>query len=239
MSDSADRPLHVLVTRPEPAASRTAGHLRDLGFEASVAPLTDIQPLRPSIAIEGPHLAVATSANAFLANAPLGFSFHHIRDFICVGERTARAGVDWGLPEPVIVAPDASGLIDRAEDARLELNRWPLAYFAGRERSPKLERSFGQMGAHYRVFETYAAPAISAPFQNIKLKQMDAVLVMSPRAAELFGERWTDDHTPVAVCISPAAKDRLPSPLADLARVSPEPNFQSLLGSLVDLAGGL
>lgn len=234
MIGRSDRPLQVLVTRPEPSASLTAAHLIDLGFEAKVAPLTSIEPLRPPMLIDGRVRVIATSANAFLADAPQGFAFHHVQDFICVGEKTARAGVDWGLPDPAIVAPDAATLIERAAEAGFELTRWPITYLAGRERSPQIERALGEMGAQYRVFETYCAPAVLDPFLNIEAGQADVALIMSPRAAQLFGERWSQEQVPMLACISPAARDALPDGFLNRSVVSAEPNFQSLLACLFD-----
>ncbi|MEM1366327.1 MAG: uroporphyrinogen-III synthase [Pseudomonadota bacterium] len=236
MTHNAAGPLRVLVTRPEPAASRTARHLCELGFDAVAAPLTEVRPLSPRMALDSGHRALATSANAFLGDPPPFFPFEKIRDFICVGEKTARAGVDWGLPDPSIVAPDAATLIERTREAGLHLSRWPIAYFAGSQRMPFLERAMDADGTHYRVFETYEAPALEKPFDNLDQSCVDVVLLMSPRAGNLFGQGWSRQHRPKLLCMSEAVRESLPVELQPHAAISDEPNFQSLLEALVALA---
>ena len=231
-----DGRLCVLVTRPEPSAGRTADHLRDLGFATIVAPLPKIEPLAPRMALDEQHRYVATSANAFLAPPPQGFQFNQTRDFICVGEKTARAGVSWGLPDPTIVAPDVRTLLERTNAAGLKITRWPIAYFAGRDRSPQIEEALDEAAARYQVFETYRAPPIARPFEGIDLAQIDAVLLMSPRAAERFGGAWDSDFSVIALCLSDNVRASLPWVIGRTALVSDQPNFQSLLHSLERLA---
>ncbi|MEO0637036.1 MAG: uroporphyrinogen-III synthase [Pseudomonadota bacterium] len=233
MTGRIGQSFHVLITRPEPAASRTAQRLRDLGFETSVAPLTELLPLAPRIALSERCRVIATSANAFMADPPDGFPADLIHDFICVGEQTARASVAWGLPQPSIVAPDAETLIARASEAGIDLKRWPVVYFAGRYRSLTLEEELSRMAAVYEVYETYEARAVPDPFQAVDLGTIHAVLLMSPRAAEQFSAALDEGEQMKSVCISDAARDRLSERLRRLAVVAAEPSFDSMLRCLM------
>ena len=56
----------VLVTRPLPAATRTADRLRVQGYVPLLLPLTEIVPLNPTVPEGTFNAFVATSANALV-----------------------------------------------------------------------------------------------------------------------------------------------------------------------------
>src|SRR5262245_13671221 len=85
--------LRVLVTRPEPGASRTARRLAEQGFEPVVLPLTEIRPLPADHFPDSANIdaVAATSANA-IRHAPRRLiSTLTGKPVFAVGGGTARA----------------------------------------------------------------------------------------------------------------------------------------------------
>jgi uroporphyrinogen-III synthase len=89
--------MRLLVTRPEPDASRTAQTLRARGHEVLVAPLFETQVIAADI--KGPYGAVlVTSANAAraISRHPRFASVRALPAFV-VGNRTAEVARDAGF----------------------------------------------------------------------------------------------------------------------------------------------
>ncbi|MDA4637080.1 uroporphyrinogen-III synthase, partial [Escherichia coli] len=81
----------VLVTRPLPAATRTADRLRVQGYVPLLLPLTEIVPLNPTVPEGTFNAFVATSANALVhASEALLAPYLQLPCFT-VGEATADA----------------------------------------------------------------------------------------------------------------------------------------------------
>ena len=163
--------LKVAVFRASDDAAGTQTLLAARGFEAVLAPVTEIVAL-PASTPTGPFdFVVATSARAFstalsLAKLP----------FFVVGERTAEAARRAGFsPHPP--AQDVAALIPRLPGGR-------ALYLAGRDRKPDLEAA---LAGRIAVLEVYAAEARPGwtPHQALAVAQADAALHYSPRAAAL------------------------------------------------------
>lgn len=102
----------VLVTRPEPGASRTAGRLRAAGYEPVVLPLTRVVPVGidhwpdPSA-----YCAVAvTSANAVRCAPPALLVSLTGKRCYAVGAATARAAREAGFEVMDVEAGDGAAL---------------------------------------------------------------------------------------------------------------------------------
>lgn len=98
--------MRVLVTRPEPGATRTAAHLAALGHAAVVAPLLEIEPVSPALP-EGPFDALAfTSPNGVEA-------YGRVEDLpvFAVGPRTAEAARRQGFDDVRDCDGDAIALV--------------------------------------------------------------------------------------------------------------------------------
>src|SRR4051794_30285056 len=101
--------MRLLVTRPEPHATRTAHALRVHGHEVLIAPLLSTQTIEAEFA--GPYAAVLmTSANAAraLAAHPRAGELSELPAFT-VGARSAEAARAIGFTE---VAPADGALAD-------------------------------------------------------------------------------------------------------------------------------
>lgn len=177
----------VLVTRSEPGATRTAGRLRQLGFEPLVLPLSATKPLAvDGAAVPDDAAAVAvTSANA-LRHAPPGL-IDRLAALAChaVGERTAVAAQAAGFHIVKAGPGDAAGLADAIAP---QLVGKRLVYLCGRERFSLFEDRLAEAGVRITAIETYDTVAVE-PSDAMVLSLLggrpaDAVLLYSVKAAE-------------------------------------------------------
>lgn len=177
----------VLVTRPEPGATRTAGRLRQLGLEPLVLPLSATKPLAvDGAAVPDDAAAVAvTSANA-LRHAPPEL-IGRLAALAChaVGERTAAAAQAAGFRAVEAGPGDAAGL---AEAIAPQLAGKRLVYLCGRERFPLFEDRLAEAGVRITAIETYDTVAVEPPdataLSLLGGRPADAVLLYSVKAAE-------------------------------------------------------
>lgn len=230
----------VLVTRPDPGATRTARRLEALGFEPVLLPLSETQPLpvaRESVPTNATAVAV-TSANA-LRHAPSGL-VERLSHLPChaVGARTAEGARKAGFSSVNEGPGDAAGLADMIA---IELGKATLAYLCGRVRMPDFERRLGANGIKVVPIETYDTIALSPPppfvRQQLGGQPVDAVLIYSARAAAAFGTLM-EMHAEADYLIRGATcfclSGRIASALGDgfNVEVAPDPNEDALLDLL-------
>ncbi len=207
----------VLVTRPQPAGSRTAAKLASMGYEPVLLPLSRIVALSFALP-DGPFSALTvTSANAF----------HHINTerlkpfldlpLFAVGQGTAQAARKAGFGQVIDGGGDAVRL---AATMRRDLPQQSrVLYLAGRVRQPVFEDEMraARLDMHVaNVYDTemipYSAPALldvlhGAPFV--------AVMLYSGVAATSFVEAMREitlpfDEKTRFLCISDRVADQLP-----------------------------
>jgi len=145
--------VRVLVTRPEPGASRTARRLETLGFQPVLLPLTETSALPAEVTIGGDPVAVAvTSANA-VRHAPKVL-IAALANLPChaVGKRTAEACRAAGFVSVTDGPGDAEALADAIADG---LAGKAIVYLCGRIRFPGFEQRLAAAGAHVQAIETY------------------------------------------------------------------------------------
>jgi uroporphyrinogen-III synthase len=176
----------ILITRPEPGASRTAGRLREAGYEPVVLPLTRIERLNFEIP-DGPFDAVVlTSAQALdgVHTAPFASL-----PMIVVGDMTAKAAGEAGFTRIQTASGSAESVAALAVSTFKPHSR--LLYLCGKVRRPELESLLGEAGFIVTAVETYNAAPIDHEFGNLSAiidgKPFDAVILMSAVTAELFG----------------------------------------------------
>lgn len=199
------RPVaRVLVTRPMPAARRSAERIAGLGHEVHMAPLLAFRPLPPDAgalpAADRVGALAVTSARAFeaLAGMALPGGYSDLPVF-AVGGATADAARAAGFRRVAGAEGSLSGLVARIAAAR---PRAPVLYLAGRERSGDLAADLGRAGLDCLLVETYAME----PLDEIPLP------VRSALAAG-------DDSTPV---LAPVYSRRSGAALAEALRRWPE-----------------
>ncbi|KAA3451211.1 uroporphyrinogen III synthase [Mesorhizobium sp. SARCC-RB16n] len=178
--------LRVLVTRPEPGASRTARKLEEMGFEPLLLPLTETMALPVDAkAVPDDVAAVAiTSANA-VRHAPgdLVAALSHLPCH-AVGKRTAEAARKAGFLSVSEGPGDAEAL---AEGMAIAFSGKTIIYLCGRVRFPAFEQKLEAAHVHVHAVETYDTLAVSysdeAILPLISGQAVDAVLLYSAKAA--------------------------------------------------------
>ena len=145
--------VRVLVTRPEPGASRTARRLEARGFQPVLLPLTETRALPVEANIGADMVAVAvTSANA-VRHAPKDLIAALARlPCHAVGKRTAEACRAAGFISVTEGPGDAEAL---AETIAAGLAGKTIVYLCGRVRFPAFEQRLAEAGVHVRAIETY------------------------------------------------------------------------------------
>lgn len=191
--------VRVLVTRPEPGASRTARRLEALGFQPVLLPLTETSAWPVETSLGGDAVAVAvTSANAVrhapkaLVAALAGLPCH------AVGKRTAEACRAAGFLAVTEGPGDAEALADAIAGS---LAGKAIVYLCGRVRFPVFEQRLAAAGAHVQAIETYDTTAIDHDNADVvgrlSGRPIEAALLYSAKAsAALAGliERPTLRH---------------------------------------------
>ncbi|WP_163265476.1 uroporphyrinogen-III synthase [Chelativorans alearense] len=232
----------VLVTRPEPGASRTAARLKALGFAPVVLPLTKIEPLRPSAPpAAGQSNAVAISSANAVRHAPADL-LRKIADLptYAVGERTGAAAREAGLTVTDAGAGDAEKLVQRIAGGVEPGGR--VLVLAGRVRRGTLERGLSEAGFAVEVVETYdtlplppSPGEIDAAFGSAPI---DAVLFYSAAAAEAFGRLVEPaaaglSEGAVFIAISARVAERLPAASRGRVSIAAEPTEEAMF-SLIE-----
>jgi uroporphyrinogen-III synthase len=224
----------VLVTRPEPGASRTAARLEVAGFDTTVLPLTRIAPLdfiMPDGEFDG---VIVTSAQALkgvdagrLLTIPI----------FAVGEMTARSARSAGF-ETIITA---GGSVDSISELVLNGARPAarLLYLCGKVRRPDLETALGDAGLQLVAVETYDAIPVDYSHPELIARlgdaSFDAVALMSAQAAKLFSALAEDTGfaplftQSVVACFSPRIANSLSQYGAWRVSVTEEASEDALL----------
>lgn len=228
--------MRLLVTRPEPDASRTAARLADLGHAVLLAPLLRIESLAVELG-SGPWAAVLiTSASAVRAAAAHPDLSRIIGlPVLAVGGRSAEAARDAGFTDVSSADGAAEELVQLAR--RLPAGR--LLYLAGRDRTGDLAGRLSVTGHVVDTTEIYRAVAetrLPEPAaQALAAGQIDGVLHFSRRTALAFvaatddamlrGKRLEIQH----FCLSAQVAEPLRAAGMTRVKIAPSPIEASLL----------
>ncbi|QND67968.1 uroporphyrinogen-III synthase [Mesorhizobium loti] len=233
--------LRVLVTRPEPGASRTARQLRETGFQPILLPLTETVAL-PVDAGLGPDAAVAvaiTSANA-VRHAPEEV-IAALAALPChaVGKRTAEAARKAGFLSVSEGPGNAEGLADRLAG---DLSGKIIVYLCGRVRFPAFEQRLKTAGVQVHAVETYDTlqmgysdetiierlsdrPADAVLLYSVKAAAAMQVLARRPALQGLFEKTWFFTLSArIATTLDDTASER--------TRIAAQPDEEALLALL-------
>ena len=183
--------MRLLVTRPEPDASRTADALCARGHAVDVMPVLRIESAPDADLGAGPWGGlVVTSLNAVRAATA------HRRKpellalpLFAVGRRSAEAARAAGFADAASADGDAADLVRLiAAQPRRGL---PLLYLAGEDRAADLESMLAARGVVLRTVVAYRAVAAATLPQAIRdaltAGAIDGVLHYSARSAAAFG----------------------------------------------------
>lgn len=213
--------MRVLVTRPEPDASRTAEALAERGHEPVVAPmLVPVYEREVALPVEGVAAVLMTSANAAraVAGRPEMATLASL-PVLAVGEATARAAAEAGF-SAVVSADGAAEDLAALVAGRIEPGAGAILYLAGRDRAGDLDRRLGAAGYEVRLVEVYRAEvATGMPIEaatalvGLMAGESLSALVFSRRSADELVRRLTELQDPAIplhlglACISELAAE--------------------------------
>ena len=229
--------MHVLVTRPEPAAERTAAALLVRGHDVWKLPLMNIEPLAADLSGQwGAVIVTSANASAAIADNPARDALTKLPLF-AVGQRSAEAARQAGFANVTSAGGDIRDLVQLLRERKADANA-PLLYLAGEDRAADL---VGELAAHAIAAEMRVVyRAVSAPFPPelvaaLEAGDVQAVLHFSRRSAEnyLAGAREAGiAEQALAVrhyCLSAQVAAPLSAAGAKRVAVAPRPQEAALL----------
>ncbi|RAZ85318.1 uroporphyrinogen-III synthase [Mesorhizobium hawassense] len=232
--------VRVLVTRPEPGASRTARRLEAQGFQPVVLPLTVTSALLAEATVGADTVAVSvTSANA-VRHAPkaliatlVGLQCH------AVGKRTAEACRAAGFSSVTEGPGDAEALAGTIAGG---LAGKTVIYLCGRVRFPVFEQRLTAAGVHVRAVETYDTKAVdygdAEVFAALSGQPVEAALLYSAKASAALASliarpilRLLFENTEF-LTLSARVAEPLDAAAGRRIRIAPQPDEDALLALL-------
>ena len=205
--------LRILITRPRPQALELARWLEARGDIALIEPLLSVEPIRDAVPdLAGVQAIVLTSANAVPA---LSEAARRLPVF-AVGAATAAAARGAGCAA-VVSAGGAGEDLARVVAGRCRPGDGALLHLCGERVAAEPAASLVAAGFALRRHAVYRAEAAStfAPgtAEAIRRRQVDAVLLLSPRTARTFallvGRHGLEAclGTTAAICLSAAVAE--------------------------------
>lgn len=181
----ARRRQRIWITRAQPGADATAERVRALGHEAIIAPLLAVRAL-PDVAVDlsGVAALAFTSANGVRAFADI-HGERAIRVF-AVGAATAQAARAAGFRLVLSADGNVEALAEGIGQRRGEL-RGAILHLGAAEPAGDLVGGLEKQGVVARSLTLYeTVPAPLDPEEAAQLVLADAVLLHSPRAAQVL-----------------------------------------------------
>jgi uroporphyrinogen-III synthase len=234
--------MHLLVTRPQPDADRTAATLRARGHAVTLAPVLAFTALDVAIG-EGPWAGLLlTSANAVRAvRAHPAFAGLRALPAIGVGDRTAAAAREAGFADIASAAGDARDLVAMAS-SRFAGQRETLLYLCGEHQAADVGGALAEAGiavAPVPVYRMVAAEHFPAPaVEALRAGRIEAVLHYSRRSAAAYLACAQHDgiQTPALAPVHYALSAAVAAPLVDAGardvRIADRPDEAALLRAL-------
>jgi len=229
--------MRVVITRPQPAAERTAAALAARGHDVWVVPLMRVEPVAADLS--GDWGAVIVTS----ANAPAAIAGNPAREallalpLLAVGQRSADAAREAGFAEVTSAGGDVRDLLRALTTRRLDQVA-PLLYLAGEDRTTDLAAELAAHGIAAEMRVVYRA--VTAPFPDeltaaLEAGDVEAVLHFSRRSAEnyLAGARAAgiaDEALAVRhYCLSAQVAEPLQAAGATRVAVAPRPQEAALI----------
>ena len=234
--------MRILVTRPEPDASRQADKLGARGHAAVLAPLLAIQPVADvPLQLEGAQALLVTSRNALRALAAHRELAEALTlPLFAVGKATARAAHVLGFAD-VTAGPGTGAALANLVSEELQPEQGPLVHLAGETLAFDLKAALAREGFVVRQPALYrAVPAAKLPAEALSLLKegkLDGAILMSPRTAGIFADlvlredAVTQASSVVCYCLSEAVAESL-TQFGFAVRVAALPREEDVLALL-------
>lgn len=234
--------MRLLVTRPEPDATRTAEALARLGHDVVKSPLFTFRPMTDQRLPKRRFQAVLVSS----ANAVRALAAHPERALIevvplhAVGDATALQARRAGFANVRSAGGDARDLV-RLVGETCEPAAGPLLYAAGEARAADIESWLAKAGYIVQTVVLYAmdqARLSDRTLEALRHDRLDGVLVYSQRAAAALALALrAEGLAPLGpevccFCLSEAVAQPLRAVAAGPVVVAPEPDQISLFAAI-------
>lgn len=183
--------MRVLVTRPEPDASRTAAALAAQGHQALVMPVLTVAPIAPAALPLRPYRAILlTSSNALRAlEAHPQFPQVKGLDLFAVGDQTAERARGLGFTK-IHTADGGVAALAALVTRTLAPSDGPLLYLAGTDRAGDLAGELSRLNYAVDLVELYNTVPVPhfdrAVCAAIAAGDVDAILFASRRTVQVF-----------------------------------------------------
>lgn len=230
----AGRRQRIWITRAQPGADVTAERVRAMGHDAVVAPLLAVRSLADvHVDLQGVAALAFTSANGVRAFADA--SGERGLKVFAVGAATAQAARSAGFKSVLSADGDVEALAEGIAARRGEL-RGAVLHPGAAEPAGDLAGALERQGVEARRLILYeTAPVELAPGEAEALARSDAVLLHSPRAAQVLARLLKAHPAPglralglSKAVVKPLARTRL------AARTFPPFPLEAALLNLID-----
>ena len=204
----------IWVTRPEPAATRTAERLRILGFTPIVAPILEEVPVAYFLPDPLPEAIVFTSQAAPKYLAPhLGKTIPASLPVYCVGAQTTDLAREVGFTQAQMLGEDAASLI--AALSTFQKKPASLLYLSGERSRYDLAAELAPHGILVEQRVVYSMQRISHLPEALRMAwdqgRISALLLYSPYTAQIaletLGTMPTGASAPELLCLSSAVAE--------------------------------
>ncbi len=237
--------MRLVITRPEPDASRTAHAVRALGHQALVAPLLAMRAIRdvrlPKRRFQG---LILTSANALRA-----LQTHPEKDLVsalpvyAVGDATALAARRAGFARAVSAGSDVAGLVAHVR-AAVPAQAGPLLHLCGDVVAGDPGALLAADGFRVQSVAIYAmdpAEVLPEAVQSaLREGAVDGILLYSRRTAAVFAVALRRaglaplEPSVSCYCLSQAIADTVAPVVAGTVHVAAAPTQIDLFACLKD-----
>lgn len=224
----------IWITRAEPGASATAERVRALGHDPLVAPLLAVHDLEEvEIDLAGVAALAFTSANGVRAFAARSGD-RRLKVF-AVGGATAQAARQAGFSSVLSTNGDVEALAQGVAARRGEL-KGAVLHAGAAELAGDLVGALAAQGVEARRLILYETrPVTIPPAQLEALLRADAVLLHSPRAAQVLAKALRNRPAPAMralglskAVLKPLARSKL------AAKAAPPFPLEAALLQLID-----
>jgi uroporphyrinogen-III synthase len=234
--------MRLLVTRPEPDASREAEALGSRGHQPVLAPLLTIEFTGPvPLQLDGAQALIVTSRNALRALAAhpeLGAAL--TLPLFAVGEGSARLAQELGFAD-VTIGPGTGAELAALMLDELKPGKGAVVHLAGETLAFDLKGTLEKEGFAMRAPVLYrATPLREFPAEAAALLasgELEGVILMSPRTARTFAALFAalrpvrKARGLVCYCLSKAVADAVIA-LGVETRVAAGPREEDVLALL-------
>ena len=239
--------MRVLITRPEREATTLAAALGERGHLPVIAPLFQLQILRPSAdfsaSLAASQAVLLTSANG--ARALAEASDQRGRPILAVGDTTASTAEGLGFSSVTSASGDGLALAKLVR-RKLDPKGGPLVHVSGTDIALDFAEALKPDGFEVRRFALYEAREETVLPESaraaIEGRALDAATFFSPRAADLFARLVEKAGVAgalgkvTAVAISPAAVAPLKALPFKATVAAARPTRQAVLDEIDRLA---